>query len=61
MNEHMLLVVSCCVDSTNTTACDIDGGYESDSEEGQDEGEGQTEVTNDAAHCFREHTGSVGT
>ena len=46
---------------TNTVACVIDGGYESDSEEGQDAGEGQTEVTDDAAHCFREHTGSVAT
>lgn len=43
--------------STNTTACVTDGGYESDSEEGEDAGEGQTEVTDDAAHCFRQHTG----
>ena len=44
---------------TNIVACAIDGGYESDSEEGQDAGEGQAEVIDDAAHCFREHTGSV--
>lgn len=46
---------------TSTTACVIDGGYESDSEEGQDTGEGQTEVTDNAAHCFREHTGLLDT
>ncbi|KAL3132557.1 hypothetical protein ABBQ32_009096 [Trebouxia sp. C0010 RCD-2024] len=38
---------------------EADGGYESDSEEGQDEGEGQTEVTDDAVHCFKEHKDAV--
>ena len=34
-----------------------DAGYESDSEEGQDEGTGPAEIADDAAHCFKEHTG----
>lgn len=42
---------------TTTMPLVPDGGYESDSEEGQDEGTGQTEIADDAAHCFTEHTG----
>ncbi len=37
--------------------CNPDGGYESDSEEGEANETGQTEVTDDAIHCFSQHTG----
>ncbi len=37
--------------------CNPDGGYESDSEEGEANETGQTEVNDDAIHCFSQHTG----
>ena len=37
--------------------CNSDGGYESDSEEGEANEAGQIEVTDDAIHCFSQHTG----
>lgn len=38
---------------------EADGGYESDSEEGEDAEAGQNEVTDDAVHCFTQHTDAV--